>query len=229
MRSFAIVPAGGHSTRMGRPKLSLPVGGRTVLESLVLALKRGGVERVLVVVGPHVPELAAITEAAGAEALQLTRDTSDMRATVVAGLDHIAATDRPAPDDAWLLAPADHPGVSATLVIDLLVAGAQSAATAVIIPTYNGLRGHPTLIRWRHAHDIRQLPTGRGINAFLQWPGLEVRELSVTEPGAVSDLDTPEDYARFCSITNLVHKAATVESRVGGESGSLGIREAPFQ
>jgi molybdenum cofactor cytidylyltransferase len=210
---------------MGQPKLSLLVGGRTVLERLVSALKLGGVERILVVVGAHVHELAVIAKAAGAEALQLTSDTPDMRATVVAGLDHIAATDRPSPDDAWLLAPADHPGVTATLVRGLLVAGTESAGVEVIVPTYNGRRGHPTLIRWRYADDIRKLPTGQGINAFLQSPGLEVRELPVTEPGAVLDLDTPEDYARFLSITNLGAKTATAESRADGGRGNLGAQE----
>ncbi len=50
---FAVVPAAGRSSRMGRPKLSLPLGGRTVLEHVVIALRQGGVDEVLVVVGPH--------------------------------------------------------------------------------------------------------------------------------------------------------------------------------
>ena len=36
--TFAIVPACGHSTRMGRPKLALPFGERTVIEHIVAAL-----------------------------------------------------------------------------------------------------------------------------------------------------------------------------------------------
>ncbi len=32
---FAVVPAAGRASRMGRPKLSLPLGGRTVLEHVV--------------------------------------------------------------------------------------------------------------------------------------------------------------------------------------------------
>ena len=35
---FAVVPACGHSTRMGRPKLALPLGDRTVIERVVAAL-----------------------------------------------------------------------------------------------------------------------------------------------------------------------------------------------
>src|SRR5207237_3552168 len=59
---LALIPAAGKSTRMGRPKLALPLGGRTVLEHVVAALRDAGVEHVLVVVGPHVPELVRSEE-----------------------------------------------------------------------------------------------------------------------------------------------------------------------
>ena len=62
--TFAIIPAAGHSTRMGRPKLSLPLGERTVLEHVIAALRQGGVDHVLVVVAPHVAELVPLANAA---------------------------------------------------------------------------------------------------------------------------------------------------------------------
>ena len=43
-RAYAVVPACGHSTRMGRPKLALPLGGLTVIERIVSTLRDGGVE-----------------------------------------------------------------------------------------------------------------------------------------------------------------------------------------
>src|SRR5688500_10216452 len=97
---------------MGRPKLSLPLGDGTVLGHLVAALRSGGADRVVVVVGPHVPELASIAEAAGADVLPLAEPTADMRATVEHGL-RWAAENLDPPPDGWLLAPADHPAVTA--------------------------------------------------------------------------------------------------------------------
>ena len=49
---FAVVPAAGQSSRMGCAKLTLPFAGRSVLECLLTALTQGGVDHVLVVVGP---------------------------------------------------------------------------------------------------------------------------------------------------------------------------------
>ena len=102
---FGLVPAAGKSARMGRPKLALPLGGRTVLEHAVAALRSGGVEHVLVVIGPHVPELVPLAERAGAVPSLLDRETHDMRETVLEGLLRAEKLLRPRPQDAWLLVP----------------------------------------------------------------------------------------------------------------------------
>ncbi len=119
---FALLPAAGHSRRMGRPKLSLPLGGRTVLEWTVAALREGGVETVLVVVGPHVADLAETAERAGARVCQLAEPTPDMRATVEQGLHWLEQTFAPGEQDAWLLCPADHPALDAGVVRQLIQA-----------------------------------------------------------------------------------------------------------
>ncbi len=194
--TFAVVPACGHSSRMGRPKLALSLGDRTVIERVVAALREGGVEHVLVVVGPHVPELVPLASAAGAEVLALLETTADMRATVERGLAWIEECFSPALDDYWLLAPADHPG-SPSAVVRQLLDVATNSAHSVAVPIHRGRRGHPTLIRWRHAAGIRALMAGVGINTYLRGLATETLELAVTDPGILANLDTPEDYERL--------------------------------
>ena len=76
----ALIPAAGHSRRMGRPKLALPLGDRTVLEHVLTALRDGGVERILVVLGPHVADLGPIAARAGASPTATTTAPSPLRA-----------------------------------------------------------------------------------------------------------------------------------------------------
>lgn len=193
--TFALVPAAGHSTRMGRPKLSLPLGDRTVIEHVVAALRAGGVDRIVVVIGPHVPELAGLASTAGADVLQLAEPTPDMCSTVERGLDWIERCFRPRPDDPWLLVPADHPTVDAGLIRDVLSA---HAGGSIVVPTHAGRRGHPTRFAWKHAADIRALPPERGINSLIRERAAVVYELPAG-PDALTDLDTPEDYARLAA------------------------------
>jgi molybdenum cofactor cytidylyltransferase len=192
--TFAVVPACGHSTRMGRPKLALPLGGRTVIEHIVASLREGGVEQVVVVVGPHVPELASLAQRAGASVLALPEATPDMRTTVEKGLAWLEERHHPESDDCWLLAPADHPGFSAAVVRQLLDEGTNHS---IVVPIHNGRRGHPTSFRWHHTHGIRALGPGEGINSYLRLHADETRELPVTDSGILANLDTPEDYTRL--------------------------------
>jgi CTP:molybdopterin cytidylyltransferase MocA len=195
---FAVVPAAGHSTRMGRPKLALPLAGRTVIEHLVEALRSGGCDHVIVVVGPHVPELLAPAARAGAHVCLLDQPTPDMRTTVERGLRWLQERLQPKPEDAWFLAPGDHPALDPH-VVHKLIAEYASRRHTVLIPTVAGRRGHPALVAWRHVDGIRAHPANEGLNTFFRALPGGVAEVPVDGDGVLHDLDTPEDYERLCA------------------------------
>lgn len=190
----AVLPAAGLSRRMGQPKLALPFAGRTVLEHVVVALRRGGVDRVVVVLGPHVADLAPVAGACGAEVVSLAEPTTDMRATVEHGLAYLEATQPPA---AWFLVPADHPTLSADIPGDLLQARQLHPGCSIFVPTWQGRRGHPTLIAWSHVAGIRAHPAGEGLNRYLRRYAAATLEVPARSAAVVEDLDTPEDHARL--------------------------------
>jgi CTP:molybdopterin cytidylyltransferase MocA len=192
-----LIPAAGHSRRMLRPKLALPVAGRTVLEHVVDALRQAGVVPVLVVLGPHVADLAGPARAAQAEVLLLPEPTPDMRATVEHGLTWLETHFRPGPDDAWLLIPADHPTLDDGLVYQVATAWLASPGRSIVVPTWQGQRGHPTLVAWQHVPGIRAHPAGAGLNTYFRLHAEVTLELPVDSAAVVEDLDTPEDYERL--------------------------------
>jgi molybdenum cofactor cytidylyltransferase len=197
--SLAVVPAGGHSKRLGRPKLVLPLAGRTVIEHVVTALRGGGCEHVVVVVGPHVPELVPLAKSAGAETCVLAAETADMRATVEHGLDWLEECYQPRPDDPWLLAPGDQPTLDARVVQQLFTAYNREKYS-VLVPSYRGRRGHPTLMAWRHASGIRDHTVGAGIDTYLRSRLHETLAIPVTQESVLDDLDTPADYERLRAL-----------------------------
>lgn len=207
MTTFAVVPACGHSTRMGRPKLALPWGDRTVIEHVVATLRVGGVDHVLVVIGPHVPELIPLASAAGAAVLALTEPTPDMRTTVERGLAHLADVHHPQPEDCWLLAPGDHPGFTAATVRRLLDAAIRSPAS-ILVPVWQGKRGHPTVLRWMHTAGIRELLPNEGINSYLRRHADQSDLLDVTDAGICANLDTPADYDRLMRESHSIDPKA---------------------
>ncbi len=194
-----LIPAAGRSRRMGQPKLALPVAGKTVIEHVVGTLHQAGVNPVLVVLGPHVADLAGPARSAGASVLLLPWPTPDMRATVQRGLDWLEEALHPPEDWDWLLAPGDHPTLEIEVIQQLLAQRRAHPEKEIFVPVHAGRRGHPTLIRWRLALGLSDHPAELGVNSYLREHAVVTLEVPVAQASVIEDLDTPEDYARLLS------------------------------
>ncbi len=194
---FAVLPAAGKSTRMGRSKLALPLGESTVLECLLAALRQAEVEHPLVVVGRHGSDLVPLARSAGAHVHQLDDDTPDMRATVERGLRWLENRFSPRDEDAWLLIPADHPIVLPSVIGELERARQASPERTIFVPTFQRRRGHPLALTWQHVAGVREHPRSEGLNAYVRKQAAQVREVPVESESILWDLDTPDDYERL--------------------------------
>jgi len=195
MPPIALLPAAGHSRRMGRPKLALQVGERTLLEHVLGTLRRAGIERTLVVLAPHVAFLESLAREAGAAVLLLPEATPDMRATIEQGLDWIQTNWTPQSADRWLLLPPDHPTLDPNVITNLGQTLDANPHATIAVPVHGDKRGHPALIAWSHVEAMRLFPAGQGLNAYLRRHVDQTIELSWPSADVVTDLDTPAEYA----------------------------------
>jgi molybdenum cofactor cytidylyltransferase len=193
-RLVAIIPAAGHSRRMGEPKLLLEFGGQSVLSRVVQTLHGAGLSRCLVVVRPDDLALAGEAERAGAEVVVPVIAPSDMRYSVECGLRHVLPA-TPA-YDGWILVPADHPTLNPDVIRNLITAW-QVSPTRIVVPVYQGRRGHPTVFPWGLVPEILALPPECGLNQLLRSQPARVLEVSVSDRRVLDDLDTPEDWERL--------------------------------
>jgi molybdenum cofactor cytidylyltransferase len=193
-RVFAVIPAAGLSRRMGDPKLLLTLGGRTVIRRLLDALRDASVEERIVVCRRDDDALRSEIEAAGATAVQPDVDPPDMRTSVEHALQYLCETNSPEPDDGWLLSPADHPVLNAAVLREV-INGWRTTTACILVPTFHGKRGHPTVFRWSLAEAVFEIPADRGLNDLLQRFAADVQELPVDDSCVLTDLDTPEDFA----------------------------------
>jgi molybdenum cofactor cytidylyltransferase len=196
-RSFAIIPAAGRSTRMGAAKLLLPVKGRPLIEWALAAWASSRVTHTVIVVRPDDAELLAFCRGWSTGAIDVlapTTSPAEMKDSVRLGRDFLADSYAPAADDAWLLAPADMPGLSHNIV-DLVLREYETTSPQVVVPTFHGKRGHPIALPWSCTAELDKLAPDEGVNALVA--RYNVRELPWSLSQVVDDVDTPEDLARF--------------------------------
>ena len=95
----------------------------------------------------------------------------------------------------YLICLGDQPRLSGVVVERVLQARTQTDA-GIIIPTSNGKRGHPVLIRNAYRAEILALPLDVGLNAVTRGHPEDTYELPVAEDAILTDMDTPADYQR---------------------------------
>jgi len=183
-RYFAVIPAAGRSARMGRPKLLLPWQQSTIIQHVLGQWVASRVSHVVMVVHPDDHELADVARRSGAHVVAPLVPPPDMKASVAHALAWITAHLRPQADDAWLLAPADVPHLSAGL-IDFVIAADEPLARRILVPACDGKKGHPVLFPWSLASEVVGLAPDAGLNALVQRHG--AHELAWPDPAAFSE------------------------------------------
>jgi molybdenum cofactor cytidylyltransferase len=200
-RAFAIVPAAGHSLRMGQPKLLMPLEGRPLIAHVLEAWRQGGVERIAVVVRADDPALATAIRSLAISKVDIVEPEippPDMKASIQAALRHLEANCSPGLDDCFLVAPADMPRLSPGIVRALVAEHIQKPGQ-IVVPTMNGKPGHPVLFPWKLAPAVHGLGPGEGINGLVErGPVVFVACDHLAENDTpFADVDTPEEYRRL--------------------------------
>jgi len=189
-RTFAVIPAAGRSRRMGSPKLLLPWKSARVIDSVLTAYRESRVETFVLVAHPADTELIAAAKEGGAAVVALEPPPSDMKESVQRGLHYLAETAEPNQSDAWLLAPADMPLLSADIINQLIAA--DQSGDKILAPKKESKRGHPVLFRWSLAAQVFTLKEEEGVNALVAKHN--VTDVAIEHEGAYADMDTPTAY-----------------------------------
>ena len=182
----AVILSGGASSRMGSPKALLPYQGRPFLEHLldVTLQPEIGVRRV--VLGAHAEPIE--------KAVKLTPDEIVINENWEEGqLSSIQAALRslPAGTDGMLLCLIDHPLISAALVQDL-IQQFHKTKKAIILPVYEGRRGHPVIFSAALYDELLRAPLETGARAVVWAHAAEVEEVRTNEEGCVLNLNDPD-------------------------------------
>jgi molybdenum cofactor cytidylyltransferase len=94
----------------------------------------------------------------------------------------------------------DHPLIQATTIEKLLE---HFGSGGIVVPAYQGRRGHPVLFSADVLREILDLEPGKGANTVVWKNSARVTEVAVDDSGIVRDIDTPEDFAALIREDSL--------------------------
>jgi molybdenum cofactor cytidylyltransferase len=188
----AVILSGGESRRMGSPKALLPYHGHTFLEHLLEITRhpRIGVRRV--VVGASRGEIARRVVLAQELGVMNEEWRKGQLSSIRAAIENLRGTET----EGMLVALVDHPLISSEVVAALIEAFDRSPSS-IVLPTWNGRRGHPLIFPSRLYEELVAASDDVGARAVVWAHKGDVVEVPVSEEGVVLDIDDRATFERL--------------------------------
>ena len=186
----AIILAAGESKRMGEPKMLMPWGRSTVIQTVISTLQASGVTDILVVTGGAHKQIESLIGQTVQIVFNEKYAESEMLSSLQAGL--IAKKDEAS---AALICLGDQPQIQIRSVQRILQEYKETSAS-IIVPSYQMHRGHPWLVARESWNAILQMHAPDSPRDFLKRHNREIHYVDIDSPTILQDLDTPEDYLK---------------------------------
>ncbi|MBB5213526.1 nucleotidyltransferase family protein [Parapusillimonas granuli] len=193
MKFSAVLLAAGASLRMrGRHKMLLPAPVEPVVRRSARSVEQSGACEVVVVTG-HGHERVA--EALAGLRVRLVHNPDYRQGQMVSVNTGLAALVQPC--DAVMVCLADQVLLTPDDYAELARAFARRPHGSILVPCFEGRRGNPVMFDSRHMAGILAGRHKLGCRKLVQDNPEAVYAHEVAHDAYVSDLDTPEDYARI--------------------------------
>jgi molybdenum cofactor cytidylyltransferase len=191
MKVSAILLGAGESKRMGRDKLLLPWGKRTILEHCLQVLLRSKVKEVIVVLNP---QNTVLTNGLGEKRIKVVLNPDykkGMSGSIRRGIQALNPK-----SDGILIALGDMVFLRSRTIDAILRAFRQEKGN-IILPSFRGRQGHPVLFHRKYKGELLKLKGDTGGKSIIMKHPEDVLVIPVKSKGVIRDIDTWEEYKKL--------------------------------
>jgi molybdenum cofactor cytidylyltransferase len=186
-----LVLAAGGSSRLGRPKQTLPYRGSTLLGNVLDCARACAFDQLVVALGGASGEVRAQVDLRGMTTVENQSYGEGCSSSIAAALPTLSPR-----TDVLVLMLGDQPGVGPTTVRTLRM---RQGRAAIAVCLYEDGRGHPFAFRRELFGELAELHGDKAVWKLLERHAADVVEVRV--PGRVPpDVDTWEDYEALVGV-----------------------------
>lgn len=180
---------------MGSPKALLKIGESTFLERILACYASADIPQ-YVVLGTHSTAIRKKLDLSSATVLVNPDPSQGPLSSLLLALGKTLSS------DAFILHPVDHPLVTEK-TIRILVANHERIPHCILIPEFEGRRGHPVLIPSKYYAEVRTAPLAEGARWVVRANRAANHLVPVSDRGVLLNVDTKEEYRELTAYPSL--------------------------
>ncbi len=187
-----LILSAGESQRMdGKLKALLMFEGKTFLERIMATMSEAGIGELVVVLGAEHEKIERKVRLKNVRVVINKSWEEGQLSSLQLGIRKLSPE-----SEGVLFTLVDHPLVKSSTYVTLVERWKKDRGR-IVVPTFMGRKGHPTILPHRLYPMILEGELPEGARSVIRSEGDSVAFVPVDDPGVVQDVDTPEDYRRL--------------------------------
>jgi len=200
-----IILAAGEGKRMGKVKLTLPLGDKQLIEWVLQAVKLAPLDKYFLVVRPEDKEMIKIGESWGAEIVLNPEYRSGMSSSIRKALDQISSE---VVEGIFILL-GDQPLINPSIIFKMLKAFTPGKKE-IVVPFYKDKQGNPVLFDNYWRDELLELSGDVGGRVLIKAHPERIKRVKIPDESIFLDIDREEDYEKIKTIFDSLHKRGRI-------------------
>jgi len=202
---YGVILAAGEGKRMGKVKLTLPLGDKQLIEWVLQAVKLTPLDKYFLVVRPEDKEIIKTGKKWGAKIVLNPEYKSGMSSSIQKALHLIS------PDELYgfFVILGDQPLINPSILYKMILAFTPNKKE-IIVPFYQEKQGNPVLFDIYWKDELMMLSGDTGGRELIKAHPEKVKRFKIPDESILLDIDREEDYEKMKNIFDSLHKRGKI-------------------
>jgi len=200
-----IILAAGEGKRMGKVKLTLPLGDKQLIEWVLQAAKLTPLDKYFLVVRPEDKEIIKTGKKWGAEIVLNSEYRSGMSSSIRKALHQISSNELVG----FFVLLGDQPLINPSILYKMLLAFTPGKKE-IVVPFYKDRQGNPVFFDGYWKDELMKLSGDMGGRVLIKAHPERIKRFKIPNESILLDIDREEDYEKIKGIFNSIYKRGRI-------------------